>query len=177
MNLIIPDWEPEVECEVGTEWPADQDWEATARIAMRLAHNVAPELANPCLCVSVVFGSDADVRGLNLQWRGKDKPTNVLSFPMLERDALLAIAAGGPPVLLGDIALAFETCQQEASAKGIFLFDHTTHLLVHGLLHLAGYDHETSPQDARAMERLEIKALALLGIADPYGDHSETMGR
>jgi probable rRNA maturation factor len=142
------------------------------RAASALAR-IAPELANPRLSASLLFADDAEVRQLNAEWRGKDKPTNVLSFPMLEREELLALSPEGPPELLGDIALALETCTREAADKGIALEHHATHLIVHGLLHLAGYDHETSPEAARAMESLEIKALAQLGIADPYGDHNE----
>ena len=95
---------------------------------------------------------------------------------MLEREDLLALAPEGPPELLGDIALALETCVREAAEKGVALEAHATHLIIHGLLHLAGHDHEISAQDARAMEILEIKALALLGIADPYGDHEIDQG-
>lgn len=135
---------------------------------------VAPELANPRLSASLLLTNDAEIQILNAEWRGKDKPTNVLSFPMLEREDLLALSAEGPPELLGDLALALETCQREAAEKGISLEHHTAHLIIHGLLHLAGYDHETSSEDARQMESLEIKALALMGIADPYGDHDET---
>lgn len=154
-------------------WPSPPDWtELTERAAATLAE-VAPELANPRLSVSILFTDDAEVHELNREWRGKDKPTNVLSFPMLERADLLALAPDGPPELLGDIALALETCTREAADKGLTLEQHATHLIIHGLLHLAGHDHETSPEDARAMERLEIKALALLGIADPYGDHDD----
>jgi len=101
-----------------------------------------------------------------------DKPTNVLSFPMLERADLLALVPQGPPELLGDIALACETCAREAAEKGVSLEDHAAHLIVHGLLHLAGHDHEISPADAAAMEALEIKALAILGVEDPYGDRN-----
>jgi len=118
----------------------------------------------------MLFTSDAEVQVLNREWRAKDKPTNVLSFPMLERDDLLALAAEGPPELLGDIALAHETCAREAAEKGASLADHAAHLIVHGLLHLAGYDHETSAADAAAMEAIEIKALASMDIADPYCD-------
>jgi probable rRNA maturation factor len=89
---------------------------------------------------------------------------------MLDRDDLLALAAEGPPELLGDVALAFETCAREADERGVPLEHHAAHLIVHGLLHLAGYDHETSPAEAEAMEALETKALAICGIADPYGD-------
>ena len=162
---------------IEADWPLALDPEAVAMRAAAALARYAPELANPRLTVSLVFGSDAEMHALNREWRGQDKPTNVLSFPMLERADLLALAPAGPPELLGDIALALETCTREAADKGISLEHHTAHLIIHGLLHLAGHDHETSPQDARAMEILEIKALALMGIADPYGDHTETMGR
>jgi probable rRNA maturation factor len=131
---------------------------------------IAPELGNPRLSTSLLFTSDAEVHALNREWRGRDKPTNVLSFPMLERDNLLALGADGPPELLGDIALAHETCAREAAEKGVPLADHAAHLIVHGLLHLAGHDHVESDTQAEAMERLEIAALEKLAIADPYGD-------
>jgi probable rRNA maturation factor len=115
-----------------------------------------------------VFTADDEIHTLNRQWRGKDRPTNVLSFPMLARDKLLALEHGGPPILLGDVVLAHETCAREAAEKGILLADHAAHLIVHGLLHLAGHDHETSPADAAAMEALEIMALETMRIADPY---------
>lgn len=156
---------------IEARWPAGHDWAALAQRAADAAAKVAPELASPRLSVSMVFADDGEVHVLNREWRGKDKPTNVLSFPMLEREDLLALAPDGPPELLGDIALALETCAREAAEKGVPLEAHAAHLIVHGLLHLAGLDHELSEADARAMEALEIKALALLGIADPYGDH------
>jgi probable rRNA maturation factor len=162
----------ELELSIEAPWPSSLDWEELAQRAATALAQVAPELAHPRLTASLLFADDAEVRALNAEWRGKDKPTNVLSFPMLERGELLALAADGPPELLGDIALALETCQREAAEKGLPLEHHAAHLIVHGLLHLAGHDHETSPEDARTMEQLEIKALALIGIADPYGDHS-----
>ena len=128
----------------------------------------APELANPRLSASLLFTGDAEVHALNREWRGKDKPTNVLSFPMLERDVLQALKLEGPPELLGDIAIAHATCVREAAEKGIPLEHHAAHLIVHGLLHLAGHDHETCAADAEAMEALEIKALAHMGIGNPY---------
>lgn len=155
-------------------WPSPPNWEELSERAVAMLAQVAVELANPRLSASILFADDAEVHALNAEWRGKDKPTNVLSFPMLEREDLLRLAPDGPPELLGDIVLALETCTHEAADKGISLEHHAAHLIIHGLLHLAGYDHETSPEDARAMELLEIKALALLGIADPYGDHSES---
>ena len=90
---------------------------------------------------------------------------------MLDRTELLSLAPQGPPVLLGDIALAYETCLREAGEKGIPLEHHAAHLLVHGLLHLAGHDHELGSAEAEAMEALEAKALAGMGVADPYGPH------
>ncbi len=150
-------------------WP-EGDWEPLALRCAIAAAKLVPELANPRLSASLLFTSDAEVHALNRQWRGKDKPTNVLSFPMLSRDELLALPHEGPPEMLGDIALAYETCAREAEEKGIPLAHHAAHLIVHGLLHLAGYDHETGPEQAEEMELLEIKALALMGIANPYGD-------
>lgn len=161
----------ELEISIEAEWPTPPDWEALAERAAQALVGLAPELANPRLSASLLFTGDAEVHALNREWRGKDKPTNVLSFPMLEREELLDLPAEGPPELLGDIAMALQTCAQEAQAKGLPLEHHAAHLIVHGLLHLAGHDHEISPEDARTMEIVEIKALALLGIADPYGDH------
>jgi len=149
-------------------WPSGE-WEALVARAAGAAGEVAPELCNPRLSASLLFTSDDEIHALNREWRQRDKPTNVLSFPMLARDELLKLGSGGPPELLGDVALAYETCAREAAGRDIPLADHAAHLIVHGLLHLAGHDHEISPADADAMEALETKALALLGIADPYG--------
>lgn len=160
-----------LEIDIEAPWPESTDWEALAARAAGALSVVAPELAKECLSTSMIFTSDAEVQVLNAEWRGKDKPTNVLSFPMLAREDLLDLPDDGPPELLGDIALAYETCAREAMDKGIALADHASHLIIHGLLHLAGLDHEISEEDAREMEVLEIKALALIGIADPYGDH------
>ncbi len=159
-----------LETEIDAPWPDFPDWHALATRAAQAIAQIAPELANPRLSASLLFTSDAEVHTLNREWRGKDKPTNVLSFPMLTRDELLGLTPEGPPELLGDIALAFETCEREARDKVIPLDHHAAHLIVHGLLHLAGHDHELSPQDAAEMEALEIKALALMGIANPYDD-------
>lgn len=151
-------------------WPRDCDWADLAQQAMEAAVAVEPALANQRLSASVLFTVDEEVHTLNREWRAKDAPTNVLSFPMLGRDELVAMTAQGGPEMLGDIALAHETCAREAAAKGIALRDHAAHLLVHGLLHLAGHDHVENDDQAEAMEALEIKALAQMGIADPYGD-------
>ena len=163
----------ELEIDIEADWPAATDWAELAMQAAEAVAEVAPELANPRLSASLLFADDAEVHLLNREWRSKDKPTNVLSFPMLEREDLLALAPEGPPELLGAIALALETCGREAAEKGVSLADHAVHLVIHGLLHLAGHDHELGPLEARAMEELEIKALARMGVADPYGDHHE----
>ena len=156
--------------EIVSEWSGD-GWEAATQQAGEAAAAVAPALANPRLSVSILFTSDAEVRALNRDWRGKDRATNVLSFPMLSSGALAALAPEGPPVLLGDIALACETCEREAVERSTPLADHAAHLLIHGLLHLAGHDHQDDAA-AEAMEALEIRALASLGIADPYGNEA-----
>lgn len=159
----------QLEVEVEEPWP-EGEWEALVTRTVEAAAKVAPELGNARLSASVLFTSDAEIRELNREWRDRDKPTNVLSFPMLSREDLLQLGTSGPPEMIGDIALAHETCAREASEKGIPFDHHVTHLVLHGFLHLAGHDHEISDDDAEAMEALEIKALALLGIADPYGD-------
>ena len=153
-------------------WPKTLDWEGLAERAVAAAASVEPVLASERLTASLLFTTDAQVHDLNREWRAKDKPTNVLSFPMLEREDLLALAPDGPPEMLGDIALAHETCAREAAEKGVSLEHHTVHLIVHGLLHLAGHDHVDSDAQAEAMEALEIAALAKMGIADPYGDRN-----
>jgi len=113
--------------------------------------------------VSVLLTDDAQVRTLNRTWRGKDSPTNVLSFPSEPGHP----SQPGLPVLLGDIAVALETTRREAEAEGKPAADHLTHLVVHGTLHLLGWDHEAD-EAAERMEALETEILAGLGIADPY---------
>lgn len=160
----------DLEIDIEAPWPETTDWAALVERALEAIAGLAPELGNERLATSLLFTSDAEVHVLNREWRGKDKPTNVLSFPMLERGDLLDLAPEGPPEMLGDLALAAETCAREAAEKGVPVEHHASHLIIHGLLHLAGHDHETSDADAEAMEALETKALAILGIPDPYGD-------
>ena len=154
-------------------WPGDNDWADLAERANEAVSEVEPPLANSRLSASILFTVDEEVQTLNREWRTKDKPTNVLSFPMLEREQLLALSSSGGPEMLGDIALAFETCEREAREKGVSISDHTSHLIIHGLLHLAGHDHVDSDDQAAEMEKLEIVALAKLGIPDPYGDRDK----
>jgi probable rRNA maturation factor len=154
------------------EWPAPSrewvDWEALATRAARAAGEAEPLLASERLIASILFTSDEEVHILNHEWRGRDTPTNVLSFPMLTREELDSLGPDGPPVMLGDIALAYETCAREAADKCVPLEHHAAHLIVHGLLHLAGHDHVESDAQADAMEALEIAILAKLAIPDPY---------
>ncbi|EBX4816694.1 rRNA maturation RNase YbeY [Salmonella enterica subsp. enterica serovar Newport] len=112
--------------------------------------------------LSVVFTDDAAIRRLNAHWRDKDKATNVLSFPAFPPNKL-----GPVPPMLGDIILAWETVKREAEDEGKPLRNHMIHLVVHGLLHLLGYDHETDAE-ADEMEDLERRILARLAISDPY---------
>ena len=117
--------------------------------------------------VSVLLTDDAHHQVLNRDWRGQDKPTNVLSFPGDDADSL----PDGAPLLLGDIAVALETVQAEAGTLEKSIADHFCHLMVHGMLHLLGFDHETQPQ-ADEMEPLEIEILEGLSIASPYPDRN-----
>jgi probable rRNA maturation factor len=117
--------------------------------------------------VSLLFTDNATIKELNAQWRAKDKPTNVLSFPAFPLKPGMALMP-----LLGDIVLAFETVQTEAEQEHKPFDNHVSHLVVHGLLHLLGYDHETDVE-AEEMEGLERKILARLAIPDPYALSSE----
>jgi probable rRNA maturation factor len=162
-----------VEADVSEEWDSSTDWRALADAAVRAAvgeSGVADLLAAAVTAeVSVKFTDDAEVRSLNASWRGKDKATNVLSFPMLDAETPLSQVGGD--VLLGDIVLAHGICASEAAVKGLSVADHALHLVVHGMLHLLGYDHERGDAEAEAMEAVERRALAALGVADPYEIH------
>ena len=143
-------------------WPQEDALERLARKAVAAAASVAP-LAMPKEAeLSLVFTNDEEMRAINSQWRGIDKPTNVLSFPASD------VAPGeSAEQMLGDIVFARETVEREAALEGKHFEDHLTHLMVHGFLHLFGYDH-MNEDDAKVMEGLESRALAQLGIADPY---------
>ena len=165
---------PTLELDIDPVWGDATDWAALAHRAAAAAGQVAPELAHEHLLASLVMADDDEVQALNKQWRAKDQPTNVLSFPMLSREeALNASANANSPGMLGDLILAHGICAAEAEAKGIAIAAHAAHLIIHGLLHLAGYDHETGDAHATEMEALETKALALMGLADPYADSEQ----
>jgi probable rRNA maturation factor len=120
--------------------------------------------------LAIVLTDDAAIRALNRQWRGRDQPTNVLSFP--SRDAPQGTRG---PRILGDVVIAYETTALEAQTQGVPFDHHLTHLAVHGFLHLLGYDHETDIE-AETMERLEREILARLDVPDPYASHNEADG-
>jgi len=165
-----------VETNEASPWPAALDWEARGAEAAAAALALTPfaSLADaaPLVEIAIRLTDDAEVHVLNRDFRGKDKPTNVLSFPQVQADLLETMAnSDDGEILLGDIVLARETCAREAEEKGISLEDHATHLIVHGTLHLVGYDH-MDDVSAAAMEGLEVKALASLGLANPY-DHQD----
>ncbi len=154
-------------------WPADTDWDALAARAARAAIERTPhgELLTTAAAVeiSIRLTSDEEVRELNAQYRQKDKPTNVLSFPMVQPDLIATVSQNSDDgeLLLGDIVMAHGVCTREAMEKGVTTQEHATHLLVHGTLHLLGYDH-MGDEEAEGMEEIERQALASLGIADPY---------
>ena len=161
-----------IETDADGEWDSSTDWGALAERAARAA--VASSRARPLLDsalaveISVKFTTDADVQALNAAYRNKDKPTNVLSFPMIDAELLASLyAADSGEILLGDVVLARGVCAAEAAERGITIEAHASHLVVHGVLHLLGYDH-ASDEEAEDMEKAEREALASLGIADPY---------
>lgn len=142
----------------------------TAALAAFAAGRAAGRAAGLPAEASLVLADDALVRGLNRDYRGLDKPTNVLTFANL--DDAGPMPGGGAPVLLGDIVLAYETTAAEAAALGKPIADHFSHLVVHGMLHLLGFDH-TSADQAEEMEGLETRVLKGLGVADPYAEDAE----
>jgi probable rRNA maturation factor len=189
----------DVELDMGVVW-GDSDFgqsevEKAVDAAVRFAGLAGlAEYPSP-VEVSIKLTDNAEVQALNREWRDKDKPTNVLSFPMLEEDALeqlrhpelvsgsyflsdaekiktLKQVQGDDQemeMLLGDIILAYETCAAEAKEKNIPVAHHATHLVIHGMLHLLGHDH-IEDDDAELMEALEVKALASIGLNNPYND-------
>lgn len=161
-----------VDTEVASgDWPA-ADWPGLAEVACAAALAQTPHAglarAGFGVEVAVRLTDDAEVHTLNRQYRSKDAPTNVLSFPMVQPDLIEVLSdSDDGEVLLGDIVLAAQTVAREAADKQVSVADHAQHLIVHGLLHLLGYDHA---DDATAghMEELERSACRTLGLADPY---------
>jgi probable rRNA maturation factor len=159
---------------INQNWEAAPDWDGSADKAVRHALAKTPYSlladAPSAIELSIRLTSDSEVRALNRDYRGKDKPTNVLSFPMFAPDEIAGLAdSDDPEILLGDIALALETCTREAAERNIPLEAHATHLIIHGVLHLLGYDH-IEEDEAQAMEAIERVVLRELGLHDPYED-------
>ena len=154
-------------------WQTEPDAEAVIQRAVAAAAEIVDADIGEAE-LAVMLTDDAGIRTLNSNWRGIDKPTNVLSFP-----ALPPTGAGGPddaPRMLGDIAIAYETTRKEADDEQKPFDHHLSHLAVHGFLHLIGYDHENDG-DAETMETLEQEILAQLGIPDPYADRGPDADR
>ena len=154
-------------------WP-NANWQTIADQAVESALRASPqaELADisSTVEISVRLTSDEQVHALNRQYRQQDKPTNVLSFPMVQPDLIETLAdTDDGEVLLGDIVLAYGVCAGEAEEKGVPLPDHAAHLIVHGVLHLLGHDH-MNDAEAEAMEAIERSAMAAMGLHDPYED-------
>ena len=166
----------DVELDMGVVWGNSNFGQSEVEKAVDAAVRFAAiaELADPVVpvSVSIKLSDNAEVQALNREWRDKDKPTNVLSFPMLddaELDALLTGSYDASEIMLGDIILAHETCAAEAKEKDVPIAHHATHLVIHGMLHLLGHDH-IEDDEAELMEALEVKALAYMGLHNPYKD-------
>jgi probable rRNA maturation factor len=151
----------------------DKHWSLIPRLQSRLEQAAKVTLASlpkklrfPAT-LTLLLTSDAAVRKLNRDFRGNDKPTNVLSFPQFEPAELTKMGKARQPVYVGDIAIAYQYMVDESNKDHKILINHTIHLLIHGILHLFGYDHVTSAK-AITMERLEKKIMAELGLPDPY---------
>ena len=161
----------EIALDADEEWDSSGAWLPLVRNAAKaaIAESPYPDLleSERPVEISVTLTGDAEVRALNAKWRRKDKPTNVLSFPMAEERDLTRANVSGAELLLGDIMLAHGVCAAEAAEKGVSIEDHAAHLVVHGTLHLLGFDHHDD-RDAADMEAREVRALHRLGIANPY---------
>ena len=161
----------EIALEADEEWDSSRSWEGLVRKSAEaaIAESAFPDLtgSDRQVEISVTLTGDEQVRALNAKWRGKDQPTNVLSFPMADELDFTRANLDGPELLLGDLILARGVCEREAADKGVCFEDHATHLLIHGTLHLLGYDHQDD-RAAHDMEQREVRALERLGIANPY---------
>jgi probable rRNA maturation factor len=147
---------PEIDIQVqSTLWQAEPAAEETVREAVAAAALLSTSDGE----VSIVLTDDSAIRALNRDWRGIDKPTNVLSFPATKADSA--------PSMLGDIVVAYETLKRECEDEDREFLHHLAHLTVHGFLHLLGYDHQTDAQ-AEKMEGLESRIMTLMKLPDPY---------
>ena len=170
-----PRWRFQLELvEDDGDWQAFGDIDSLVAAAQRVLAGAGELPAAGPASAAIALSSDAVVRRLNATYRGKDAPTNVLSFPAPEAASMTGTADA--PRALGDVVLAVETVLAEAAAAGIPPAHHFQHLLIHGVLHLIGFDH-LNEADAETMEALETKLLERLGIADPYADRADTPDR
>ncbi|MBU2580402.1 MAG: rRNA maturation RNase YbeY [Alphaproteobacteria bacterium] len=160
--------------ENGGDWTAVADAAGAARDAALAAANFV-ETRLSGTSAAIALGSDEEVAALNASYRGKPSPTNVLSFPAPEFPAGIEPSSPSERRFIGDIILAAETVHREAAELGIPLKHHLQHLVVHGLLHLSGFDHEDD-EAASTMESLETRILATLEIPDPYAEDPATAG-
>jgi probable rRNA maturation factor len=159
--------------EAEPEWP-NGEWQSlgsrAAHAAVAQSEFAAFETCPATIEVAIRLTSDDEVHALNHGYRKKNAATNVLSFPMFGPDEIAGIAAlPMPEILLGDIVLAHGVCAREAAEKAVPLADHAVHLIVHGMLHLLGYDHGDD-ETANDMESREARAMATLGLHAPYGE-------
>jgi probable rRNA maturation factor len=156
---------------IESPWPV-HDWQGLSERACAAGLMASPQAqlaaTSATIEISVRLTSDDEVHTLNKQYRQQDKPTNVLSFPMVQPDLIESLDnTDDGEILLGDIVLAHGVCAREANDRGVALAEHATHLIVHGILHLLGHDHMDDAQ-AGAMESIEQAAMAALGLHDPY---------
>jgi probable rRNA maturation factor len=163
-----------IEVDISAEpiWGGEAEWQehCEAAIAAGIAATPYAHLSETpaAISVSIRFADNDEVQILNRDYRQKDQPTNILSFPMLDDDMLENLDhIADREILLGDMILAHSVCAAEAQEKGIALPQHISHLIVHGTLHLLGFDH-IEAEDGDAMEALEVKALATMGLPNPY---------
>jgi len=157
---------PRIEIAIAAgNWGGEKKWRALAETAVAAAIETAGLRLPSAGELSILLTDDAAIRELNRRWRSLDKPTNVLSFPANEN--VVALPQGGVPVMLGDIVLARETLESEADLALQPFDHHFSHLVIHGFLHLFGYDH-LEEADAEQMEQIERKALRKIGLPDPY---------
>ena len=159
--------DPEIDIAVeDARWEATvPDLEAFVLRAVEAGLAIAPDSDAGPVGISILLADDDTVRDLNRTWRGKDKPTNVLSFPAADQPLQPGLARP-----LGDVVLAYDTLVRESGEQSKRFEHHFAHLLVHGTFHLLGQDHETGVAEADAMEALEIRALHALGVPNPYDD-------
>ena len=158
--------------DINTLWDKKVDWLSLAEVSIlkSIKYSYYSNLidSNKNVSISITLSDNHQLHSLNKEYRSKDRPTNILSFPLLDHTQLQTIEDyPTPEILLGDLILSYDMCNKEALEKNISIEHHYQHLIVHGILHLLGYDH-IEDKDADIMQSIEIKALEILGIDNPY---------